>query len=64
MKKVILLGSAKSTEAYVTELSRIKNVEVIGFLDPDSKQNKSLFDDFFSSWICSKKQIFSLFVGK
>lgn len=47
MKKVILLGSAKSTEAYVTELSRIKNVEVIGFLDPDSKQNKSLFDDFF-----------------
>jgi predicted dehydrogenase len=47
MKKVILLGSAKSTEAYVTELSRIKNVEVVGFLDPDSKQNNSLFDDFF-----------------
>lgn len=47
MKKVILLGSAKSTDAYVNELTRFKDVEVIGFLDPDSEQNQSLFDDFF-----------------
>jgi hypothetical protein len=48
MKKVILLGSAVNIQEYEIELQKLKNIDLLGFLDPDDTSTEDILDRFLT----------------